>query len=415
MPSDEMLVQKVLSGNKDAFGKLVKKYSSAVYGLAYHLVGSFVDAQDIAQKVFITAYLKLRQLKDQTKFRSWLRTITINTCRMWLRKQKGKMVSLQEIGESNVVGERFSPEEGLIAKEEKDMVRKAIASLSEKCRLAITLYYLDGLSYEDIADFLGITRSAVDSRLHRARKKLKEEVLRMTKREFNEHRLPEDFSDKVVAELLAKPKPLEIPEHPLRKVWERAKASLPNYRVVEGGSEIESVQDTYDLMGELLKGVFHVDRERMLRFMTTTTLLNQLSKHKPPIKLLTAGRAFRRDKEDATHYPVFHQIEGLCVDKGVAEKHLKETVKKLIHGILGNVELRFRPHRFPFTDPGWDVCIKVDGKWLEILGTGMFQDRILREVEIDVATLSGFGFGMTIERVAMIKYGIKDIRTFWRK
>jgi phenylalanyl-tRNA synthetase alpha chain len=221
---------------------------------------------------------------------------------------------------------------------------------------------------------------------------------------------------------------LEIPKHPLRKVWEEAKASLPDYTVVEPGPEIESIKDNYSLMGDLLgEEVFHVDSERMLRVHTTTTLVNQLRKYKPPIKLLTAGRVFRQCEETATHYPVFHQIEGLCVGEYVTEDHLKETVRQLVRGVLGDVEIRFRPADFPFTDPGWETDVKIpppsppfkkkrrEGAWLEILGMGMFQKRILQEEGLDPETVTGFGFAMGIERLAMIKYGIDDIRAFWRE
>jgi len=430
MPTDEILVRKVLSGDKNVFGKLVEKYSSAVYGLAYHLVGNFADAQDLAQEAFITAYLKLHQLEDYTKFAGWLRAITVNICKMELRKRKEEIGSLEGIDARKISNVQLSPEYELIAKEERDMVMKAVASLPEKSRLTVTLYYLDGMTYEEIANFLGVTRSAIDSRLQRARKRLKQEMLKMTKRTFKEHKLPEDFADKVIAELLAKPKPLEILEHPLRKVWEEAQASLSDYTVVELSLEIESVQDNYGLMGDSLdkyEEVFYVDSERMLRVHTTTVLVNQLRKYKPPIKLLTAGRAFRRCEENATHYPVFHQIEGLCVGKDVTEEHLKKTMEKLVRGILGDVEIRFRTADFPFTDPGWETDVKIPppslpfkkeggvGDWREILGMGMFHKRILQEAGLDPETVSGFGFGMGIERLAMIKYEIDDIRTFWRE
>jgi phenylalanyl-tRNA synthetase alpha chain len=418
MPTDEILVKSALLGDKDAFGKLVEKYSSAVYGMAYHIVGNFADAQDLAQEAFITAYLKLHQLEDHAKFAGWLRAITVNICKMGLRKRKEEISSLEEIDERKISNVQPSPEDNLIAKEERDMVMKAVASLPEESRLAVTLYYMDGMTYEEIANFLGVTRSAIDSRLQRARKRLKREMLKMTERTFKEHKLPENFTDKVIAELLAKPKPLESPEHPLRKVWEEAKASLPDYTVVEPGPEIESIKDNYSTMGDLLdkdKEVFHVDSERMLRVHTTTTLVNQLRKYKPPIKLLTAGRVFRRCEETATHYPVFHQIEGLCVGEDVTEDNLKETIRKLVRGVLGDVEIRFRPYNFSFTDPGWEADVKMKGDWREILGMGMFHKRILQEAGLDPETVTGFGFGMGIERLAMIKYGIDDIRAFWRE
>jgi len=201
MPTDEILVRETLSGDKNAFGKLVEKYSSAVYGQAYHLVGNFADAQDLAQEAFTTAFLKLHQLEDHTRFAGWLRTITVNICRMWLRKQKEEISRLEEIDEQKMHTNQLSPEDELIAKEERDMVMRAIASLSEKSQLTVTLYYLDGMTYEEIANFLGVTRSAIDSRLQRARKRLKQEMLKMTERTFKEHKLPEDFRTRVMESL----------------------------------------------------------------------------------------------------------------------------------------------------------------------------------------------------------------------
>jgi phenylalanyl-tRNA synthetase alpha chain len=233
---------------------------------------------------------------------------------------------------------------------------------------------------------------------------------------FAKQKLSENFIDKVIAELLSKPKPLENPEHPLRKVWEAVQVILPDYTIVEPCAEIEPVQDNYNLMGDSLdkdNNVFHVDSERMLRVHTTTALVNQLRKYKPPIKLLTAGRVFRQCEENTTHYPVFHQVEGLCVGEDVTKEQLKETIRQLVHRICGDVKIRFRPANFPFTDPDWEADVKIKGNWREILGVGMFRKRILQEAGFNPEKVSGFGFGMGIERLAMIKYEI--IRTFWRE
>ncbi len=313
----ETLVKLCLEGDGNAFSQLVAKYQNAVYGLCFHTVGNFADAQDLAQKSFITAYERLSQLKDPSRFAGWLRKITMNICRMHLRKKKNRVISIEEIDERKLVSPRPSVKENLIAKEKKDLVTQAMASLSKESHLTLTLHYLDGMSYQEIASFLGVTRSAVDSRLQRARKKQREEVLKMTEQEFKQHKLPADFSDKVITHLLEKPKPLEIPGHPIRKIWEIAKKALSDYTVVEPGPEIESLKDNYPSLGEMVnecEEIFRVDEERMLRYQMTTALLNQLPKIKPPAKLLTAGRAFRKNKEDATHCAVFHQIEGLRLD-----------------------------------------------------------------------------------------------------
>ncbi len=418
METDELLVKQILSGDKNAFAQLVQKYGPSVYGLAYHLVRNFADAQDLTQRAFITAYERLFQLKDPSRFAGWLRKITMNICRMHLRKKKNRIVSVEEIDEGRLVSPRPSVKEDLIAKEKKDLVTKAMASLSEQSHLTITLHYLDGMSYQEIASFLGVTRSAVDSRLQRARKKLREEVLKMTEQEFKEHRLPADFSDKVITQLLEKPKPLEIPGHPIRKIWEIAKKTLSDYTVVEPGPEIESLKDNYPSLGEMVnesEEIFRVDKERMLRYQMTTALLNQLPKVRPPAKLLTAGRAFRKNKEDATHYSVFHQIEILRLERNILESETKQTVKRLIKGILGNVEIRFHSCSWPFIDSGWVAEIKTTGKWLEIAGMGMYKKEIIGTSGHDPEKVSGFGFGLGIERLAMVKYGIEDIKTFWEE
>lgn len=240
----------------------------------------------------------------------------------------------------------------------------------------------------------------------------------MTEQEFKEHKLPADFSDNVITQLLEKPKPLEIPGHPIRKVWEIAKKTLSDYTVVEPGPEIESLKDNYPSLGEMVnesEEIFRVDEERMLRSQTTTTLLNRLPKIKPPAKLLTAGRAFRKGKEDATHYPVFHQIEILRLEKNILESEAKQTVKRLIKGILGNVGIRFRSCSWPFIDAGRVTEIKTKGKWLEIAGMGMYKKEIIGASGHDPERVSGFGFGLGIERLAMVKYGIEDIKTFWQE
>lgn len=240
----------------------------------------------------------------------------------------------------------------------------------------------------------------------------------MTEQRFKEHKLPVDFSDKVISRLLEKPKPLEIPGHPIRKIWEKAKETLSDYTVVEPGPEIESLKENYPSLGEMVnesQEIFRVDKERMLRYQTTTTLLNQLPKIKPPAKLITAGRAFRKDKEDATHYPVFHQIEGLRLAKGLTKSEAKETMKRLVQGILGNVKVRFRSYSWPFTNPGWTVEVELEGKWIEFAGVGIYKKKILQGAGHNSARVSGFGFGLGIERLAMIKYGIENIKTFWKE
>ncbi|MFC1717155.1 bifunctional nuclease domain-containing protein [Candidatus Poribacteria bacterium] len=204
--SDETIIRRCLEGDGNAFSLLVEKYQNAVYGLCYHMVGNFADAQDLTQETFVRAYLELVKVREPTRFASWLYRITVNVCRMWLRDRKGTdNVPLEAVAQTEEeFADNNSPAEHAEAEELRLSITEAIASLSEKNRLAITLYYIDGLSYGEIGDFLSVSPSAVKSRLHRARKELKEELITMVEDKFDEHQLPEDFSEKVVHEVEVK-------------------------------------------------------------------------------------------------------------------------------------------------------------------------------------------------------------------
>ena len=128
---------------------------------------------------------------------------------------------------------------------------------------------------------------------------------------------------------------------------------------------------------------------------------------------MTPGKVYRCDS-DPTHSPMFHQIEGLYIDKNVNFCHLKGILIQFINDYFGsNVEIRFRPSYFPFTEPSAELDIKFRGKWLEVLGCGMVHNSVLENVKISTKRFTGFAFGLGVERLAMLKYDIKDLRLFY--
>jgi RNA polymerase sigma factor (sigma-70 family) len=194
--SDGVLVRKTLEGDDFAFGTLVNRHSGVVHGLCYHLVRNFTDAADLTQESFIKAYFRLSSLSDPSKFLSWLRQITINVCHDWLRRQQNDTVPLEAISGRPAISP--SPAEICEAEELQEKVAEAIASLSEKNRQAVTLYYLDGCSCNEVADFLDVSVSVVQSRLYEARKLLKKELIAMVKENLVSHRLSENFEEMVL-------------------------------------------------------------------------------------------------------------------------------------------------------------------------------------------------------------------------
>ncbi len=164
----------------------------------------------------------------------------------------------------------------------------------------------------------------------------------------------------------------------------------------------------------------------LLRSQTSTVQVRIMEKVKPPIRVIAPGKVFRPDNLDASHSFMFHQIEGLVVDKNTNFSHLKGTLSYFVKKFFGaETRMRFRPHYFPFTEPSAEVdisCIICKGKgcsvcgkkgWLEILGSGLVHPNVLKQVGLDPQIYQGYAFGMGIERIAMLKYGIDDIRTFF--
>lgn len=171
---------------------------------------------------------------------------------------------------------------------------------------------------------------------------------------------------------------------------------------------------------------FYITDNILLRTQTSPVQVRVMEKQKPPIRIVAPGRVFRSDTVDATHSPVFHQIEGLVVDRGVTMGDLKGMLEIFVKKLYGeNVSVRFRPHHFPFTEPSAEVdisCFVCGGKgcrvckdegWIEILGAGMVHPWVLSNCGIDPDVYSGFAFGIGLERIVMGRYGIDDMRLFF--
>ena len=204
--SDSELVRMTQSGDREAYGELIVRYQGHVYGLAYSFINNWIDAQDIAQETFIRAYCNLDQLRDPARFAAWLRRVTFSVAMNWLKAFRPglfeQLGTLEDLDSLNIPDFAPSPSEVAEKRELAAAVLKAIASLPPKYRVPLTMFHLDGLSYQKVADFLDIPIGTTKSLIHRARKMLKpalsayvmEEVNSMVQEVFNEHKLPPEFS-----------------------------------------------------------------------------------------------------------------------------------------------------------------------------------------------------------------------------
>ncbi len=157
--------------------------------------------------------------------------------------------------------------------------------------------------------------------------------------------------------------------------------------------------------------------KNLLRTHTSPMQVRYMEKNKPPFRIIVPGKVFRHEATDATHEAQFYQLEGLMIDKDISLGHLKGVLEQFFEKFLGSdSQVRFRPSYFPFVEPGVEVDVlhttKQGTKWLELMGAGMVHPNVLKEVGIDPSEWSGFAFGGGVERLAMVKYGIDDVRLF---
>ena len=202
---------------------------------------------------------------------------------------------------------------------------------------------------------------------------------------------------------------------------------------VVGGPEVELDHYNFEMLtipkthpARDTQDTFYITENILLRTQTSGMQIRTMEKRKPPIRIIAPGRVYRSDAVDATHSPIFHQIEGLVVDEGITFSDLKGTLEVFIKKLYGpDTKVRFRPHHFPYTEPSAEMdmsCFKCGGKgcsmckgegWIEILGCGMVHPKVLENCGIDSEKYTGYAFGIGLERVVMMRYGIDDMRLLY--
>ncbi|HHQ49113.1 MAG TPA: phenylalanine--tRNA ligase subunit alpha [Acidobacteria bacterium] len=218
-------------------------------------------------------------------------------------------------------------------------------------------------------------------------------------------------------------------EHPVHLVRQRIESIFLRMGYsVEDGPEVEDDWHNFEALNMPPdhparddQDTFYLAGGRLLRTHTSPVQTRVMERSEPPIRIIVPGRVYRRDS-DLRHSPMFHQIEGLVVDEGITFGHLKAALETFLHELFSGVEVRFRPSYFPFTEPSAEVditCIFCGGSgcgvcsrsgWIEILGSGMVDPRVFEKVGIDPDRYTGFAFGLGLDRVAMLLYGIPDLR-----
>ncbi|MEY8304840.1 phenylalanine--tRNA ligase subunit alpha [Anaerosalibacter bizertensis] len=298
-----------------------------------------------------------------------------------------------------------------------------IKFLGKKGKLTKVLRGMGKLSNDErpvIGQMANEVRRDIEKEINNTRKRLKREI---QKKKLEKERI--DISIPGKNFILGH-------RHPLVKTIEELENIFMNmgFSVVYG-PEVETVENNFDELNSPenhpsrdLTDTFYITEDILLRTHTSPVQIRVMKENKPPLRIVSAGRTFRFDDVDDTHSPMFHQLEGLVVDENITMANLKETIDTFIKELFGeDMKTRFRPHYFPFTEPSAEVdvsCFNCKGKgceecngtgWsMELLGCGMVNPKVLKNCGIDPDKYSGFAFGLGIDRIAMVKYGIDNIR-----
>ena len=210
--------------------------------------------------------------------------------------------------------------------------------------------------------------------------------------------------------------------HPVTRTIERIESFFGELGfAVKSGPEVEDDFHNFDALNipehhpaRADHDTFYFNPKLVLRTQTSGVQIRTMEAEKPPLRIISPGRVYRNDY-DQTHTPMFHQVEGLLVDKDVSFTHLKGILHDFLHNFFEeDLQIRFRPSYFPFTEPSAEVDVMgKNGKWLEVLGCGMVHPNVLRSVGIDPEEYTGFAFGMGVERLTMLRYGVNDLRAFF--
>ncbi len=297
--------------------------------------------------------------------------------------------------------------------------------LGKKGELTGILRSMGGLSPEQRKEFgmaANKTRADIEQMLEETLSKLKEEAKNA---KFKAEKI--DVTEPGRPYKIGTKHPLTITIEEISRIFMSMGFSLAE------GPEVETVFNNFDALNagpnhpaRDWTDTFYINDDILLRTQTSPVQVRTLKKHKPPIRVFAPGRCFRCDTPDATHSPMFHQVEGLVVAEGITMADLKGVLDSFAKQMFGSeVRTKFRPHHFPFTEPSAEMdvsCFKCGGRgcrvckgsgWIEILGCGMVHPNVLKVGGVDTEKYTGFAFGMGVERIAMLKYGIDDIRLLY--
>lgn len=415
MESISEMVAAARRGEARAFAGLVKATQSMAFAVAADVLREPSAAEDAVQQAYLRAFRRLDDLADDAAFAAWFRRIVITVALNLRRAHRTTLLRLDDVPEPPVLDEaetHWAEMSGSLA--------AALITLTSAERRVCDRRYHGRWTVARLAADAGVDEPAMRKRLQRIRDKLRKEVERKEiemaeKRGIGLSGSHEDLPAKI-SELLARPRLTDIPENPVGRTLERLRAVYSDFTEHDAPEIVDLAEAAEGVVSDAMyvepEELHHIDESRILRYDLTLPLLLSVRFEGEPLRIWAAGKTYRVCETDTTHLEAFHQAEVLWLDdrSELDAWRMTARVLKSVHELLPGRTVKIVPTDYPMCSQAWELEVDDDGRWSEVLAWGVFNDRIVRHLGADPARYTAIGVGCGLERIAMLRYGIDDIR-----
>jgi RNA polymerase sigma-70 factor, ECF subfamily len=407
------LVTAAQAGDVAAYGRLVQATQAMSLAVAVSVLRDPAGAEDAVQEAYLRAYRRLADLEEPAAFPGWLRRIVMTTALNLRRVRRVTLLDLDDVLTAPVLDES----ETCWSDAQRHRLAAALLTLSAEERRICDRRYHGGWSLARLAEAAGMTETTMRKRLQRIRNRLRqyieaEEIEMVKERGVDPEAVAAHLPGKIV-ELLASPRLTDIPENPVGQMLRQLRAAFPEFtelplpEIVDLGEAIAK-----DAMYLKPSELHRVDANRILRYDLTLPLLLTARYEAQPIRVWSSGKVYRVCEAGAKHLEAFHQLEVLWLDERekVDRWQLTGRVLESVERALPGRSVKIVPVQYPMCERAWELEVDDGGKWMEVLAWGVFADRIVAHLGGDPARHVAMGVGYGLERLAMLRYGIDDIR-----
>jgi len=405
------LVIRAKAGDLDACGRLVQATQAMVYAVARGVLRDPEMAQDATQEAYLRAFRCLADLQEPAAFISWLRRIVITVSANIRRARRVTLLRLDDVSVVPVLDEA----ETRWSDAQRQLLAGALLTLTGSERRLCDRRYHGHWSTARLAKDAGVDEAIMRKRLQRIRDKLRKEMEMAEQRDIRPEDMRRDLPAKVI-ELLTRPKLTDLPENPVGRILEVLQGVYADFTEVDLPDILDLTEARKTIGGDALYldplELHCVDDHRILRYDLTLPLLMKLRFQGQPLRVWAAGKAYRVCQIDATHLEAFHQAELLWLDdrERLDPWHVTGKVLQSMDVLLPGSVVKIVPTQYPMCAQAWELEVEHDGRWSEILAWGVYTDRIVQHLGGDPARHVVIGAGYGLERIAMLRFGIDDIR-----